>query len=458
MSITRRRRVIAALFAAIVASAGVALAIGPAIAGTEPSGGSSDAKPKAVATLKIIHEGASVRRDGKDEFKPATDGQKLRVGDTVKTDDTGFAQINYRDAGDTFTRLDVNTEFTIVSLTDDQGNRKVDGSLDVGRTWNRTTGLTESESFSTEGAGATAAVTGSAYFASCLSPGNCTYISVVDGLTITTVDGEVQHLDPLQECDATEVTDTDSNLCAVPQDVALEVLLADKFIAANFFLDALGGFPLPVVGIVTVENGQVTQFTPIAPTPPPSTPPSPNPVVNTPAVNITQNNSGYQGTGTTNGIETGDLDDVYFQLQGSDPNGVEFYWVFDTLPDNVGTIYVPCLNSSPDNSNLCNLEGPSYTPVEVGTRYFSDTEFYFSPFEDPPTDPTTDSFTFHAVNANGDESPSTEVPVTVHCDSCEASTTGTSAPSPDSSKHADRNNQQHGDNTPPPTTTPTTTP
>jgi hypothetical protein len=288
--------------------------------------------------------------------------------------------------------------------------------------------LTESESFSTEGAGATAAVTGSAYLASCVSPGNCTYISVVDGLTITTVDGEVQHLDPLQECDATEVTDSDSNLCAVPEDVALEVLLADQFIAANFFLDALGGFPLPVIGIVTVENGQVTQFTPIPPTAAPSAPTPPNPVINSPALNITNNEGSYQGNGAADHIETGDFDNVYFELQGSDPNGVEFYWVFDTLPDNVGEIYAPC-GSSPDGE-ICTFEGPNYAPVEIGTRYFSDTEFYFSPYPGSFENyPATDSFSFHAVNANGDESATTTVPITVHCDSCnETSRTDAQAP------------------------------
>ena len=73
--------------------------------------------------------------------------------------------MNYTD--ESFTRLDVDTEFTIVSLTDDQGNRQIKGSLDSGRTWNRTSALTESESFEQEGAGATAAVVGSASVIEC---------------------------------------------------------------------------------------------------------------------------------------------------------------------------------------------------------------------------------------------------------------------------------------------------
>jgi len=405
----------AALLAALVFAAGASLfsfaSAGAATLAGASNSGDEQTKPKGVATLVIIDDGVSVRRKGKDAFKPATDGQALRVGDTVKTDETGFAQINYTNEEDTFTRLDVNTEFTVVRISDEQGNRKVEGTLDTGRVWNRTTALTESESFSTEGAGATAAVGGSAYVAICLTANNCLYIAIVDGLTVTTVDGDVQLLNPLEQCDATEKSEEDSDLCAVPEAVALEVLLADEFIAKNFFLDALGGFPLPVLGIVTVENGQVTGFTPITTTPNASTPPaSTAPVVEDPALDITENNSGYQGTGPSDHIETSDLYDVYFGLQGSDPNNVQFYWVFDTTPD-VGTIYAPC-DSSPDG-DLCDLEGPSYVPVEIGVRYNSDTVFRFEP--DLFTE-GTDTFSFHAVNANGDiSSPPTEATVTVHC-------------------------------------------
>ena len=164
------------------------------------------------------------------------------------------------------------TEFTIVSLTDDQGNRQIDGSVDTGRTWNRTSALTESETFQQEGAGATAAVVGSVYISDCTAANVCVFTSVVDGLKITTIDGEVQFLDPLEACGSTEITDTNSDLCTVPEAVSLEVLLADAFIAANYFLDASTGLPLPVIGspvhvtgtVVINEDGTVT-FTPSTP-------------------------------------------------------------------------------------------------------------------------------------------------------------------------------------------------
>jgi hypothetical protein len=280
LPLRRRRRVTAALLAALVVDAGASLLFMPAAGASSLAGNNAgeesgeEAQRSGFATLEIIEPGVSVKKKGKDEFTPGEDGQTLRVGDTVKTDETGFAAINYTREEDTFTRLDVNTEFTIVRITDEEGDRQVNGSVDSGRVWNRTTALTESETFSTEGAGATAVVEGSAYLVSCLAPGNCIFISVVDGLKVTTVDGEVQLLDPLEQCGSTEVTEEDANLCAVPEQVALEVLLADGWIAENIFLDALGGFPVPTVGVITVENGQVTSFTPVPPPPPPPPPAS----------------------------------------------------------------------------------------------------------------------------------------------------------------------------------------
>ncbi len=265
------------LFSAALAVAVAMFAMGGvAAAASKTAAASGSTTAKATATLSILEPNVSVKRAGGTAFKPAKNGQRLRVGDKVQTDADGFAQINYTD--DSFTRLDVSTTFTIVSLTDDAGNRKIKGSVDTGRTWNRTSALTESETFEQEGAGATAAVVGSAFIVSCTAPNNCVFTSVVDGLRITTVDGEVQFLDPLEACDSDELSDADADLCTVPEAVALEVLIADGWIAANLFVDASEGYPGPVqvLGIVVVEDGQVTSFTP-SPTPPPSDPPANDP-------------------------------------------------------------------------------------------------------------------------------------------------------------------------------------
>src|SRR5262249_13069259 len=156
-------------------------------------------------------------------------------GDTIRTDATGQAEIDYTEGS--LTRLDVNTTFTIVSLTDDQGHRKVKGSLDSGRTWNRTTALTESESFETSGGGATAAVVGTGYSFECTTDGHCTLITVVDGVKYTSDDGEVRLLQPLEQCDSTEVGPTNTDLCANPTPVPPDVLAANQWIMQNLFFD-----------------------------------------------------------------------------------------------------------------------------------------------------------------------------------------------------------------------------
>ena len=222
------------------------------------------AKAKAFATLKILKPNVSVRRKGKSVFTPAHDGQKLRVGDSIQTDTGGEAEIDYTESS--FTRLDVSTTFTLKHLTDNQGHRQVEGSLDTGRTWNRTSALTQSESFSQDGAGATASVVGSAFMAECDTAGHCTFTSVVDGLKLVTVDGEVKLLTPLEGCDSTEVDPTNANLCGVPTQITADILAANAWIMQNLFVDGKAGFPGPTItGTIVVTNGVVT-FTP---TPPP---------------------------------------------------------------------------------------------------------------------------------------------------------------------------------------------
>jgi LPXTG-motif cell wall-anchored protein len=249
--LSRCRRSGATSFAAVLAVVGVAAFVSIPSAGATAPAAVGAANATSVAKLKVFKPGVSVRRKDKTTFKAATDGKKLHVGDTVQTDATGFAEIDYTD--ESFTRLDVNTTFTIVSLTDDQGNRKIDGSLDVGRTWNRTSALTESESFEQNGAGAIAAVVGSAFQFECDGMGHCTVMSVVDGIRYTTVDGEIKILPPLEQCAATEVSPSDTNLCSAFTKVTPDML--DAFAALNLVLDAQRGFPGPTFGVV--QNGVV---------------------------------------------------------------------------------------------------------------------------------------------------------------------------------------------------------
>jgi hypothetical protein len=444
MPMPRRRRIAAALFAAVLADVGIVALIagGPASAAAPSStapASAGTAKATSVAKLVIIEPGASIRRAGKTEFKPAKDGAKLRVGDTIQTDGTGFVEIDYTD--DSFTRLDIDTTFTIISLTDDEGNRKIDGSLDSGRAWNRTSALTESESFEQEGAGATAAVVGTAFLFECDGAGHCTVTSVVDGIKYTSVDGDVQFLDPLQACTADELSTTDTDLCDNPIDVPPDALSA--FAALNLYLDSQRGLPgiapKPISG--TIEDGVVTPTT-VDTTPAGSTPPggsTPAPPTPPPVIDPTNPIACYGGCGDFEGVSIGSLppgyvegneiqvyDDGYvdFVANYTDSSGSPVYIVFSHLPDgSVGAVYI-CGDSGCDD-------------VFEGISYSADTIFTFTPSDvgNPPSEsesealsegdveaqcgppatpaPAEDTIEFHLVGAGGTTTPETVIPVTV---------------------------------------------
>ena len=98
----------------------VLLAVGGAFSTLASAGSSGSSDEKVFATLQIENPKVEVKKKGSDAFKPAKDGQKLHAGDTVRTDATGLAEIDYSD--DAYTRLDVNTTFKITKLTNEQGD------------------------------------------------------------------------------------------------------------------------------------------------------------------------------------------------------------------------------------------------------------------------------------------------------------------------------------------------
>lgn len=180
-------------------------------------------KPDSVGHVTVNTSGGST-------FKPAKNGQSLHVGDTVQTDATGKAEIDYADTA--YTRLDVDTTFTIKKLTDDQGNRQVEGSLDVGRTYNRTAALTQSQTFQQDGGGATAAVAGTAFVVTCSSATTCTFTAVIDNINLTGTGGQTKTLNPLDEC-----VDTNGALCGTTTRLTPDELALLDWIQQNVYLD-----------------------------------------------------------------------------------------------------------------------------------------------------------------------------------------------------------------------------
>src|SRR5882757_388567 len=103
-----------------------------ALALTASAAGAADT---TLANLKVTADNVQIKQKGKSSFVDAKDGQALKQGDTIKTDEAGLAEIDYTDGS--LTRLANSTVFTISKLTDDKGSRQTQGTLSVGETWNR---------------------------------------------------------------------------------------------------------------------------------------------------------------------------------------------------------------------------------------------------------------------------------------------------------------------------------
>ncbi len=305
----RHRRGLVAVFSAIAITiataafftfpAGAAVRSGAAPSGTADPGTADPAgTDPTIATLIVEQDQVDVRKADKERFRTAIDGQDLLEGDTVRTDENGRATILYTD--ESYTRLDVSTEFTIVELTDDQGARNTNGGLGTGRVWNRVEDLAEGESFSTVGAGATAAVTGTAYSGECPTIDECTFTGVYNDVTVTgngkkppSKIGELQHITvKLGEPGAIE-------------ELTLEEFLADEWIQTNLTFDAFFGFAGPTIPrhvtivtfggaiVIPVEVGGISVNNPQPEGDPPDDPPPPPP------------NTGPNGYGAGGGANEG---------------------------------------------------------------------------------------------------------------------------------------------------------
>src|SRR5215218_8349529 len=140
-----------------------------------------------LAKLKITADNVQIKQKGKSSFVAAKNGMALKQGDTIKTDASGLAEIDYTDGS--LTRLANSTVFTLSVLTSEKGGRQTQGTLSVGETWNRAAKVSETGSFEVKAGGTTAAVEGTAFVAKCVaktdgSPADCTFTAVVDDIKV----------------------------------------------------------------------------------------------------------------------------------------------------------------------------------------------------------------------------------------------------------------------------------
>ncbi len=170
------------LVACALAAAGAIAVGGPAAAKASSSGAS-------LASVKVTTDQVSIKAKGEFDFVVAKNGQALRQGDTIKTDASGRAEIDYTDGS--LTRLGASTVFTISKLTNKRGGRQTQGTLSVGETWNRAAKVSETGSFEVKAGGTTAAVEGTAFVVKCVPQDDgqqqvsCTVTAVVDNIQVS---------------------------------------------------------------------------------------------------------------------------------------------------------------------------------------------------------------------------------------------------------------------------------
>ena len=92
--------------------------VGGSVGASSPPG--SDPGGGVVGDAVAIAAGVEWRAGAGGSYAPVAASQPVAVGDGVRTDATGFAEVAYGDGSRT--RLDVDTEFEVVALTDDAGN------------------------------------------------------------------------------------------------------------------------------------------------------------------------------------------------------------------------------------------------------------------------------------------------------------------------------------------------
>lgn len=189
-----------------------------------------DAVGSPTATLAIISTDIETAARGAG-FVEAVEGQALDVGHRVRTDRTGFAEINYHDGS--WMRIEHEATATIEALVERGPVAQVRVSIDGGDAWNRVRTLAEPEdAYVLETPVATAAVRGTAFAARCPSVTTCSF-SVVEGtVTVTPTDGR-----PI-DVRAGEVLQVTAGLEPVTETPGADALEAETFIAENLRLDA----------------------------------------------------------------------------------------------------------------------------------------------------------------------------------------------------------------------------
>lgn len=115
--------------------------------------------PQQPAIIEVKSPGVFVMGSQDTDWKDAFDGESLHQGDSVKTNETGSAQVVFPD--ESTTALSQDSEITITAF--ESGTNKVKITLLAGKIWSRVTKVFGKETFETESENLVASVRGTSY-------------------------------------------------------------------------------------------------------------------------------------------------------------------------------------------------------------------------------------------------------------------------------------------------------
>jgi hypothetical protein len=262
----RSRSGLALLLAAVLATASIS-AIGAVGAPAGAAVLAKSGKSTKSGALLVEAPGVTVLKKGNKKFVKGKNKLKIKAGDTVQTDATGFAQIEFPDG--TITRLDNNTVFTLDKLSTKTGARQVEGTVDVGQTWNRVQKLSENEQFQQgNGNGATAAVLGTAFVTKCNLPEGGAAFKVVKtkkalkklkkkakNCNFTLIDGKLKlsALNKVLDVNRGQGVDTTGGDAGDALTVPPDIFFTNAWIARNLAADEAAGIA-EATGTPTAED------------------------------------------------------------------------------------------------------------------------------------------------------------------------------------------------------------
>lgn len=191
---------------------------------------------------RLVVRRAGVERAVGTEQRAVVGTYAVAVGEVIRTDQAGRAQLDYFDGS--VTLVDSETTLKVIDLLDRPDRRTIAAKLDGGRIWNRVPAIERTDRFEVRIPNAWVTARGASNIIDCRAAPECTVIGIT-GTTEVAVDGADVVLLEFGQC-TTVGADGARKDCSIPRDQ----LCADEFTAAALATEDLTArcleAPLPV--------------------------------------------------------------------------------------------------------------------------------------------------------------------------------------------------------------------